>query len=148
MNILDFDQTHTVHANLTLKTLADFGFAIANIKPLGNWMANIQFEYGSGLPYSSYGSGKENDKRMPWTSTTDVRLIRQFKVSRANLQFFIDVFNIFDRKNIDWLGDTQYYEITGDPSIRERDNVTGDYIRDTQVYSDGRQVRFGLAVEF
>jgi outer membrane receptor protein involved in Fe transport len=148
MNILDFDQTHTVHANVTLKTPADFGFAIANIKPLSNWMANIQFEYGSGLPYSSYGSGKVNDKRMPWTSTTDVKLIRQFKVSRANLQLFVDVFNIFDRKNIGWLGSAQYYEITGDPSIVTRDNVTGDYIRNTQVYSDGRQVRFGLAVEF
>ncbi|HDP99202.1 MAG TPA: TonB-dependent receptor, partial [bacterium] len=106
------------------------------------------FEYGSGLPYSSYGSGKVNDMRMPWTSTTDLRLVRQFKLSNTQLQLFVDVFNIFDRKNIRWLGSTQYYEYTGDPSIIRRDTITGDYVRNPQVYSDGRQARVGLAIEF
>ncbi|MDW7679077.1 MAG: TonB-dependent receptor [bacterium] len=148
MDILDFDQTHTVNANVTLRTPADFGLSIANIKPLANWIANVQFEYGSGLPYSSYGSGKVNDMRMPWTSTTDLRLVRQFKLSNTQLQLFVDVFNIFDRKNIRWLGSTQYYEYTGDPSIIRRDTITGDYVRNPQVYSDGRQARVGLAIEF
>jgi len=29
-----------------------------------------------------------------------------------------------------------------------KDNVTGDYFRNPQAYSDRRQIRFGLAFEF
>lgn len=148
MNILDFDQTHTVNANITLRTPADIDLIqIGQFKPLAKWTANIQFDYGSGLPYSSYGSGKINDKRRPWTSNTDVKLIRQFSAANLNFDFFVDVLNVFDRQNVEWLGSSRYYEITGDPSIVFKD-ITGQYIRNTQVYSDGRQVRLGVAVQF
>ncbi len=148
MNILDFDQTHTVNATLTLRSPADFGVQWAGIRPLANWIANFQFRYGSGLPYSSYGSGKVNDKRLPRTTTTDLKLIRQVKLANFNLDFFVDVYNLFDRRNVDWIGSSLYYEITHDPSIITIDNVTGAYIRNPQAYSDRRQVRFGLAVQF
>ena len=63
LNILNFDQTHTVNANLTFRTPESsiFGLRIGPFRPFTNWRANIQFDYGSGLPYSSYGSGKIND---------------------------------------------------------------------------------------
>lgn len=148
MNILDFDQTHTANATITLRTPSDIGFRFANFRPLSNWIANFQFRYGSGLPYSSYGSGKVNDQRLPWTSTTDLKLIRQVKLADLNFDFFIDVYNLFDRENVDYIGSSLYYEITDDPSIIRIDNVSGDYIRNPQAYSDRRQVRFGLAVQF
>ncbi len=147
MNILNHDQTHTVNANLTLQTPEDFGISLANFKPLGKWIINLQFDYGSGLPYSSYGTGKVNDQRMPWTSTTDVKFLRKIDFSGTNIHFFIDVFNLFDRENVQWLGNSQYYEIEGDPSIVRLDNVTGDYIRNPSVYSSGRQVRIGMGLE-
>lgn len=156
MNLLNHDQTHTVNAGITLRTPKDFGFQMANFKPFANWTANLQFDYGSGLPYSSYGSGKVNDKRQPWTSTTDVKIIRQIKVSNFSFDIFFDIFNIFNRKNVYWIGNAQYYDdgdpndptIKGDPSVVRRDNITGEYIRNPQVYSYGRQWRFGLAVQF
>ncbi len=147
MNILNHDQTHTVNANLTLQTPEDFGVSLANFKPLGKWIINIQFDYGSGLPYSSYGTGKVNDQRKPWTSTTDVKFLRKIDFSGTDIHFFIDVFNLFNRKNVHWLGSSQYYEIEGDPSIVRLDNVTGDYIRNPSVYSSGRQVRIGMGLE-
>ncbi|MBD3385437.1 TonB-dependent receptor [candidate division KSB1 bacterium] len=147
MNILNYDQTHTVNANLTLQTPEDFGVSLANFKPLGKWIVNVQFDYGSGLPYSSYGTGKVNDQRMPWTSTTDVKLLRKIDFSSMDLHFFIDVFNLFDRKNVQWLGSSQYYQIEGDPSIVRLNNVTGDYIRNPSVYSSGRQVRIGMGLQ-
>ncbi len=143
MNILDFDQTHTVNANLTFRTPRDF-----NIRPLANWQTNIQFAYGSGLPYTSFGSTIVNDKRLPWTSTTDLKLLRQINISKINLDLFIDVINVFDRKNVRWIGSSLYYEVTGDPSILMEDMTTGTFIRNKQVYDYGRQVRFGVALQF
>lgn len=149
MNILDFDQTHTANANLTFRTPRDFGLGqIFGIKPLANWQTNIQFSYGSGLPYTSYGSTIVNDKRLPWTTNTDLKLLRQININRIALDLFIDVFNVFDRKNVWWIGSSQYYELTGDPSILQYDLIEGTYIRNPQVYDNGRQVRFGVAIQF
>ncbi|MCI0515724.1 TonB-dependent receptor, partial [candidate division KSB1 bacterium] len=148
MNILSYDQTHTINANLLLHTPADFAFLnIGSFNPLADWSLVFQIDYGSGLPYSSYGSNKINDQRMPWTSNTDVRIIRQLRTGGLNFDLFFDVLNLFDRKNVDWLGSSRYYEVTGDPSIVML-NLAGEYIRNPQVYSDQRQVRFGLAVQF
>jgi outer membrane receptor protein involved in Fe transport len=148
MNLLNYDQTHTVNANLTLQTPKNFGFTLGALHPLANWVANAQFSYGSGLPYSSYGSGMVNDQRLPWTSTTDIKLMRRMNLVGLNLDFFIDVFNLFNKRNVNWIGSSQYYEIAGDPRIVGIDNITGDYLINSQVYSAGRQARIGFALQF
>ena len=150
LNIMSFDQTHTVNANITMRTPADF------IKGLNNWRANIQFGYGSGLPYTSYGSGKVNDKRMPWTSNTDLRISKRVNFLKIKMDLFMDIFNLFNRENVDWIGSAQWYEIgdeedetvKGDPAVVRRDGITGEFIRNPEVYSNKRQLRFGIAVEF
>lgn len=147
MNLLDYDQTHTVNANLSLRTPGDFGPKFAGIHPLANWQSNLQFAYGSGLPYSSYGTNKVNDQRLPWTSTTDLKLMRQFSLAPIKLDLFIDVFNLFDRKNVNYINSTQYYEITGDPSVIMLDVDGVNYIRNPQVWDNGRQVRAGVAIQ-
>lgn len=148
MNILDFDQTHTANANIILQTPKDLGPQYVGFRPLANWRASFQANYGSGLPYSSYGSGKVNDERLPWTSSTDVKLVRQFSVSSLDFDLFMDVFNLFNRKNVGWIGSALYYDVEGDPSIIMRDDISGAFIRNPQVYSQGRQFRFGLAIQF
>jgi len=148
MNLLDFDQSHTMNATITMRTPENVGFRIGNLSPLSKWTANFQFRYGSGLPYSTYGSGKINDQRLPWTSTTDVKLIRQVKLANLDFDLFVDVYNLFNSRNVDWIGSSLYYEITNDASIIDIDNVSGDYVRNPQAYSDRRQIRFGLAVQF
>ncbi len=146
MNILSFDQTHTVKANLTFFTPEEFPIG------LNNWRMNVQFDYGSGLPYSSYGTGRINDMRMPWTSTTDLRLSKGVPVGIANIDFIIDVFNVFNRQNVEWLGSTFYYDesedVRGDPAVVRREGTGGEYVRNPQVYSSERQFRFGVAVQF
>ncbi len=146
MNLLDFDQTHTVNANVTFRTPRTFGFSILGGRPLGNWIANVQFAYGSGLPYTSYGSTIVNDKRMPYTTTTDMKLLRQINISKLEFDLFMDIYNIFDRKNVNWIGDSYYYGATGDPSIIE--DYQGGYIRNPQAWTWGRQVRAGFAIKF
>jgi len=155
MNLLSFDQTHTIKSNLTLRTPDDFGFNFSGLHPLSNWTANIQFEYGSGLPYTSAFTRKINDKRMPWTSTTDMKIVREFKLAGIGLSVFMDIYNIFNRKNVNWIGDVEYYEygyagntdIKNDPSIVYKDQADNFY-RNAQAYSSGRQIRLGLGLFF
>ncbi|GAG18863.1 unnamed protein product, partial [marine sediment metagenome] len=90
INVLNFDQTHTVNANITFRTPDRFG------KLWGNWLANFQYAYGSGLPYSSYGTGKINDLRMPSTTNTDLRVSKQIEIANTTLSVYMDIFNLFN----------------------------------------------------
>ncbi|MDO9548519.1 MAG: TonB-dependent receptor [Candidatus Marinimicrobia bacterium] len=146
LNVLDFDQTHTVNANLTFKTPRRYGII------WGSWLANFQYNYGSGLPYSSYGTGKINDLRMPWTSNTDLRISKDIGIARTTLNFYLDIFNLFNRQNIDWIGSSYYYQVDQnskcDPAVVYKEGLAGDYIRNPQTYSDERQFRFGVSIQF
>ncbi len=152
MNILDFDQTHTVNANISLITPETLPTG------LDNWQANFQIDYGSGLPYSSYGTGKINDKRLPWTSTTDMRLSKSFNLYKdIKMAIVMDVFNLFNRQNTQWIASSKYYDqgaadsdedVKGDPAVIRREGAGGDFIRTPQVYSYERQFRLGIDLKF
>jgi len=151
LNYLNFDQTHTVNTNLTLCTPSSpiLGLHFGSYKPFTNLRANFQIKYGSGLPYSSYGTGKVNDKRLPATFNTDLRLSKQIAVAGAEMNFFLDVFNLFNRLNVDWIGSSMYYDQTDDPTIvLDETLVGGGLVYNPQAYSDRRQYRFGIEVQF
>ncbi len=152
LNYLSFDQTHTINANLTLCTPNEpiFGLKFGSYKPFANWRSNFQFKYGSGLPYSSYGTGKINDKRLPATFNTDLRLSKNIEIAQTDFNIFLDVFNLFDRLNVDYMGSTYLYEITGGnyAAVRDETALGGGIISNPQVYSDRRQYRFGVEVQF
>jgi hypothetical protein len=156
MNILDFDQTHTVNATIILRTPTEFGTNLGGFFPFSDWTGTFQFRYGSGLPYSSSGSGLTNDQRRPWTSTTDLKLIRVIRMQPVSLEIFLDVYNIFDRKNTIYIGNSYYYDngspddknVKDDPTVVRRDINSGTFSRNPQAISRGRQLRFGIGVRF
>ena len=156
MNILDYDQTHTLNANIVLRTPTDFSVSWGSFYPFADWTASFQIAYGSGLPYSSFGTGLTNDQRMPSTSNVDFKLIRTFFVNDVGIDLFLDIFNLFDSENVNFIGDTQYYDlgdasdpsIQGDPSVVRRSGISDSFIRSPQAYSIGRQIRLGAAVRF
>ncbi|EHO41178.1 TonB-dependent receptor [Caldithrix abyssi DSM 13497] len=156
MNYLSFDQTHTVNAILNFRTPEDFGTLIGSFHPFGNWMVSMLFKYGSGLPYSSYGTDRINDKRMPATHNLDLKLMKELRFSaRYGMRLFVDVFNVYDRHNVRFIGDNQYYElgdpndptIKGDPSVIWRE-ADGSYVRTPLAYSPGRYIRLGFELFF
>ena len=151
MNILDYDQTHTANLNLSFMIPENSKLGTVSVwkfNPLANWRANFNIEYGSGLPYTSYNSSIVNDARLPSTSTTDLRLSKQINFrDLASLSIFLDVLNLLNKENIDWIGDAQYFELVDDYSIVER-GADDEYIRNPQVYGDERQFRLGLSVQF
>jgi outer membrane receptor protein involved in Fe transport len=145
LNILDYDQTHTVNFSLTLQSPVPSGF-------LSQWLLNTQTKYGSGLPYTSYGSSVVNDSRMPATYYTDLRISKDFPLGAVNVNFFVDVFNLFDRQNLDYIGSSLFYKTLDDPSIVTAFDIDNalmqQYYRNPQVYSDERQFRAGLTFDF
>jgi len=138
---LSYDQTHTVNANITLKT-PDY------LSPLlRNWRANIQVDINGGLPYSSYGTGKTNDLRLPWKYNVDLRLNRRIKMGPVSMDVFVDVFNLLNSMYISYIGSGRFYNLENDAAIIRQD-VDYTYIYNPEVYNDPRQFRAGLSVQF
>jgi len=158
MNILDYDQTHTINATIIGRTPQDFGLTLGSFRPFAEWTATFQFRYGSGLPYSSFGTGLTNDQRMPWTSATDLKLIKVIPVKPVNIEIFLDIYNMFDRKNVLYIANTRLYDrgdkdddsIKGDATVvgPDPDGISDAFIRNRQALSSGRQWRFGIGFRF
>ncbi|MBC8402585.1 MAG: TonB-dependent receptor [Candidatus Marinimicrobia bacterium] len=143
MVILDFDQTHTMNANITLQTPAKV------MEPLANWRANFQVKYGSGLPYTSSGSDVVNDARLPEKLNVDLRLNKRIPLpGTVSMDIFIDVRNLFNRENVDRIGSSSKYSVTGDYSVIRLREDTGELVRNPKTLNEERQFRFGLAAQF
>ena len=138
---LSYDQTHTINANVTLKTPA-------RLSPLlRNWRANIQVDINSGLPYSSYGTGLTNDLRLPWKYNVDLRINRLIKMGAVKMNVFVDVYNVLNSMYISYIGSGRFYNQENDAAIVDRD-VDNSFIYNPEVYNDPRQFRAGLSIQF
>ncbi|HEY3296814.1 MAG TPA: outer membrane beta-barrel protein [bacterium] len=106
---LNWDQTHTVSAYLTLM-ISDKDHP----KPLGmkipnNWLATLEFTYGSGYPYtpSTYTTGVPanqiltNSARMPATVSTDLKFDKFWNLSKKlKLATGFEIYNLLNRGNV------------------------------------------------
>jgi outer membrane receptor protein involved in Fe transport len=101
----------------------------------------------SGSPYSSYGTGKTNDLRLPWRNKMDLRLNRRLDLRFVKVDMFLDVFNVFNNMYISYIGSTQHYNLRGDAAIVGQD-VDYSYIYNPEVYNSPRQFRAGFSVQF
>ncbi|HID93813.1 MAG TPA: TonB-dependent receptor [bacterium (Candidatus Stahlbacteria)] len=129
LNFLDWDQRHTIKFNLNL-----------TIQPF--LITNVTYEYGSGLPYSSPSRALRppvNDKRLPPTSNTDLKIIVKLPLGRITPSLFLECINLFNKRNILWLASVEKYEMTGDP--------TG-YHNNPTVYSNPRILRGGIRIDW
>ncbi len=96
---LEFDQRHTIVANINLSLPEDLK------EPFRNINLNAITNLGSGLPYTerdkrNYIVGVTNAKRMPWTFETDIRITKEFKVMGLRFSIFAEGTNIFNNLNI------------------------------------------------
>ena len=100
----DFDQRHTVYLDFTYK-------------PNSKWRFNASWQYHSGWPYTEsqlsnvrvyedshveydWTAGPLNARRLPAYHRLDVRAARIFKTSRARVSTFLEIRNLYNRKNI------------------------------------------------
>ena len=106
---LNWDQTHTVSAYLTLMVNEKehpkpFGLKIPN-----NWLATVELSYGSGYPYtpSTYSTGTPsnliltNSARMPATFTTDLKFDKFWNVGKkVKLATGFEIYNLLNNNNV------------------------------------------------
>jgi hypothetical protein len=127
---LDWDQRHTVNLNLGVR----LPYKIHG---------NVLTKFGSGLPYTP--SSKDpyvvpyNTKRMPPTTSTDMKLDKRVKVGPVTGTFFLDLLNIFDTRNLNNIASIEWYELTGDPEGSHHNPAVWNY---------RRRIRTGIEINF
>lgn len=107
----------------------------------------MQVDINSGAPYSSYGTGKTNDLRMPWKYNIDLRINRRIDMRFAKIDLYVDVFNVLNTMYISYIGSSRYYSQENDAAIIDVD-VDNSFIYNPEVFNDPRQFRAGISVQF
>jgi len=152
-SFLNWDQRHTVNANINLRIPADENlFGISAFNDMG---INTVIQYGSGLPYSSQARTKVppiNDKRRPATYNIDLILDKQLDLgSGYRMKVFLWANNLedflFNHVNINGIADVSYYDQDQDGDGRPDRDPTGPY-NDPSVYSEQTTLRLGIQLDF
>ncbi len=150
---LNWDQTHLLNTTVSLSDP-------------GNWGLSLIAKISSGWPYTPYIPDanyipRANSGRKPWQQTVDVRFFKNIHVSGYDFVFFLQVFNLFDRRNERFVFDdtgragytfanreTQETELFrsfyGQPGI----HTWSEFQVRPQYYSPPRMVQAGLTLEF
>jgi outer membrane receptor protein involved in Fe transport len=110
---LDFDQRHKIAANIDWRFGRGEGPTIGGSHIFSNAGLNVLLSAGSGTPYtpvdvydevtlaavSTTPTGPTNSRYGPWTSTIDMKLNKGFNLGSLNLDAYVWVLNLLDRKN-------------------------------------------------
>jgi outer membrane receptor protein involved in Fe transport len=161
---LRWDQRHT----LSVQT---------SIRYPGRWGMQLQWGYGSGLPFTPQFRNDrrrdprlENSRRQPSNSRLQISGDRYVRLWGQSLTLFADARNVLDARNIAALswsdgfnpnvdlagGDDYavYYSETGRAGGAYLKDVGGDHVldwvplHDPRVFEEGRSVRVGLSMRF
>jgi outer membrane receptor for ferrienterochelin and colicin len=146
---LDWDERHTIT-----------GFLF--VSDPGNWEVTFDYNYGSGTPYTPRFLGQKevqpedmNSGRLPSHSILTLKGTKKYKLYGQEFRLFFEAVNVFDKKNVRRLGayGAEYYTETGnlggafvesDAEGRERLQP----LNDPSVYSEGRLIRVGVAIDW
>ena len=114
---LDCDQTHTFNADLNV---AYNGF-------MATWIIGG----GSGTRYTKPGQGRlqvENTGKLPNTLESDLKLNYGMRLGKINTSIYITIKNLFDRKNIRYVDDVEWYH--------QYRNINNKYENGTLTYEE------------
>ncbi|HEX9688092.1 MAG TPA: hypothetical protein VGB47_03360, partial [Thermoanaerobaculia bacterium] len=120
-----------------------------------DWTVAVIGDYASGLPYNELagfdrnqngdpfsdrpeGVGR-NRRTLPDSLNVDMRLARHFRFARAAVEAIVEVFNLFDRKNVLEVNNVRY-----ERSQLEPNPAFGDPTR----VADPRRVQIGARLTF
>jgi len=160
---LDWDQRHTLNANLILRDP-------------GKWGVTFLWTFGSGLPFTpTFRNDRKpdpkyaNTRRLPSQSALSIVADKFFHIWGQNVTFFLDARNVlnstpiqnlspnnFPNPYINQIGQDYlvYYTETGRAGGAYLRDTNGDRIddwvpvNDPRVFAEGRNVRVGAGVTF
>ncbi len=129
---LDWDRRHTL--------VMDLGYG-----KRGNWSVNVLLKYASGAPYTPVENTRsaqpeQNTARFPSTSMVNVKLSKDFRFYGVEQQMYLQVHNLFNKKNLVAFDDT-------DSDLMRHLRYTGEYsgpYDDLTVYGSPREIRAGF----
>jgi outer membrane receptor protein involved in Fe transport len=161
---LSYDQRHSLTAVADFRVPRGEHPRLMGLALPDAWGLNVLAHYGSGLAYTRTDKngnrvGQLNGERMPYTLRFDARFNRDFylaSTSGAMLSFFVEVENLFDRRNV-----VNVYTSTGSPDddglmalnvnspTYEQEKLWQTLMaRDPLNYENPRTVRAGLEFKF
>ena len=164
---LNWDETHKINAYLVINYARNehprfFGMVLPD-----DWQATLQWEFGSGLPYtpSTYTTGIDdgnlilpNSAREPWHERSTLKfekfysLGKNLKANKAKrLIFGLQVRNLFNRQNVQ-----SVYGETGSPIHSQHpenpnynpNSGKQEFDANPRNYEPGRNVLFSVGLSF
>jgi len=113
-----------------------------------NWMMNIQFDYGTGKPWTTFGKlGANNDRRLPDYTNVDIRFNRNFNVQGLSLSLYLDIFNVLNN-DVYYGIYSQYFDEYEIPNIIYREELTNTIIQTPTIYPAERQFKLGVSLAY
>jgi len=104
---LDWDRRHSAQARMVLRLPGTGGPGDAGPETIWSW------RWGSGYPYTAADTTtllpEVNNRRYPWTMSTDLTLKWHLAEGGLELTPFVTVYNLFNRSNIRNIYDAAWY---------------------------------------
>lgn len=148
---LNWDQRHSVNANLDYRIPRGEGPTIGDSHFLEGLGAHVEWAFGSGFPYSSANQGTEapeiNDMRYPFTMNTTLKVNKTFWLGPVSMDIYCWVENLFNRHNIFDIREEAWYDADQDGD-GEPDHDPMGQLGDPSAYTRHRQIRFGIGLEW
>ncbi|MEA1987515.1 MAG: TonB-dependent receptor [Candidatus Marinimicrobia bacterium] len=147
-----WDQTHVLRANVHYILGSKKGFRLSNIYPLQNTVFNMIYYGENGMPYTPSISGgvivKPYSERWEDSHRFDIRISKAIYFSNNQFRFFLEVKNIFDRKNM-MSGYTKTGSAT-DPGTASYYTMSSTYwdSRNNNNFAMRRSIYFGVETIF
>jgi len=119
-----------------------------DIREPDDWGLHLIASISSGEPYTPTDArGKYiagiNSGRMPWYGSIDLRLNKDFHLFKLRQEFFINIWNLLDRKNVYAVfGDSGRPDYTPNPAVSE------EYMQEPNRYGPPRMIEIGIQAGF
>ena len=146
---LDWDQRHT--ANASAGMMIQQGDSFLNQSWLEGFGFRVNTSYGSGIPYDNASHSTHpffrNQKRYPWRINTDLRVEKRFWFGASTFNIYMDVYNLFNRKNLDHIYNVDWYDADQDGDGKP-DHIAGGIAGNPNAYSPARHFFFGADIRW
>jgi hypothetical protein len=145
--VLGWDQPHRFSVQVSVQIPEGVGPALGGIRPLEKTSASVIFRASSGRPYTPTTRTENlepNSGRLPWTSSWDLRLYRDFATFGMRYSVFANISNLLNQKNV-----YTVYARTGKPDDPGPDATSySDGYDRSNYWSPPRRINLGLRIFF
>lgn len=152
----NWDQRHTINANIHFEIPAGRGFNVFGV-PIDRVSLNVFWRFWTGSPWTIDANvdpvAEENTQRLPYSNTVNIRFKKDFRIiNNLFTTFYLDVNNLFDRRNIVGLNGTERHRVLEYNGVSyphgnvEGDGSVGD-LNPGQL-SPPRQILLGFGLRF